>query len=214
VSGRGANHGQPHKMTPLLVLALCRALFALPDFPRVGPYWRALRALRVAALRRLPNVRVGRNVSISRGFYFWSRLELDIGEDCVIKEHVRLGVGTTHIDRPYFRCGPRTVILAHANIDCSGGVEVGSDTHVGRNCLVFSHTHDISSKTVRVLDAPETCAPVRIGDDVMIFSDVVILQGVTVGTGAVLAVRSVVTRDVPPYTIVAGTPAKPIGART
>jgi acetyltransferase-like isoleucine patch superfamily enzyme len=59
-----------------------------------------------------------------------------------------------------------------------------------------------------------TTSPVTIGDDVMIYSDVVILPGVTIGDGAVVAVRSVVTGDVEPYTVVAGVPARKIGERT
>ncbi|MBM4438733.1 MAG: hypothetical protein FJ029_16235 [Actinobacteria bacterium] len=47
----------------------------------------------------------------------------------------------------------------------------------------------------------------------MIYSDVVILPGVTIGTGAVVGVRAVVTKDVEPYTMVAGVPATPMGMR-
>ena len=64
-----------------------------------------------------------------------------------------------------------------------------------------------------MLDAPITVAPVAIGDDVMIYNDVVILPGVTIGNGAVVAIRSVVTRDVAPYAIVAGSPARVVGTR-
>ncbi|NBX47330.1 MAG: hypothetical protein EBT22_09120 [Chloroflexi bacterium] len=47
----------------------------------------------------------------------------------------------------------------------------------------------------------------------MIYNDVVILPGVTIGNGAVVAIRSVVTRDVAPYAIVAGSPARVVGTR-
>lgn len=60
-------------------------------------------------------------------------------------------------------------------------------------------------------DFPEfedTGGPVEIGDDVWIGDDVLLAHGVTVGTGAVIAARAVVTRDVPPYAIVAGVPAR------
>ena len=55
--------------------------------------------------------------------------------------------------------------------------------------------------------------PVRLGHDVWVGFGAVVLPGVSVGTGAVVAAGAVVSRDVPPYRIVGGTPAKPIGER-
>lgn len=55
--------------------------------------------------------------------------------------------------------------------------------------------------------------PVGIGSDVWVGSGAMILSGVTVGHGAVIAARAVVSRDVPPYTIVAGNPARPVRPR-
>lgn len=52
-----------------------------------------------------------------------------------------------------------------------------------------------------------------IGNDVWIGYEAVILAGVTIGDGAIIGTRSVVTKDVPPYTIVGGVPAKPIRKR-
>ena len=53
-------------------------------------------------------------------------------------------------------------------------------------------------------------APVRIGDKAWIGFNAIILKGVTVGEGAIVAAGAVVTKDVPPYTIVAGNPARVI----
>ena len=55
---------------------------------------------------------------------------------------------------------------------------------------------------------PETRGPVVIGPDVWLGTDVLILSGVTIGPGAILAARSVVTKDVPPYAVAAGSPAR------
>ncbi len=56
-------------------------------------------------------------------------------------------------------------------------------------------------------------APVIIGNDVWIGANVVIMNGVTIGHGAIIGATSVVTKDVPPYTIVAGSPARVIKSR-
>ena len=64
-----------------------------------------------------------------------------------------------------------------------------------------------------VADAWDTKGDIVIGNDVWIGYEAVILAGVTVGDGAIIGTRALVTRDVPPYTIVGGVPAKPIRTR-
>ena len=121
----------------------------------------------------------------------------------------------------------------HTYIRYMSKVEIGSGTTINRGCrLLASHFY----KDVRIVignhvavapevcllaaghnykkkDLPDTAASIIIGDYVWIGARSIILQGVTVGEGAVIAAGSVVTKDVPPYSIVAGAPAKVIKKR-
>lgn len=64
-----------------------------------------------------------------------------------------------------------------------------------------------------VADAWDNRGDIVVGNDVWIGYEAVILSGVTIGDGAIIGTRAVVTKDVPPYTIVGGVPAKPIRRR-
>ena len=65
----------------------------------------------------------------------------------------------------------------------------------------------------KVTEAWDNRGDIVIGNDVWIGYEAVILSGVTIGDGAIIGTRAVVTKDVPPYTIVGGVPAKPIRKR-
>lgn len=76
---------------------------------------------------------------------------------------------------------------------------------------IFFEEWDLDAKDVT--DAQDNKGDIVIGNDVWIGYEAVILAGVTIGDGAVIGTRAVVTKDVPPYTIVGGVPAKPIRKR-
>jgi acetyltransferase-like isoleucine patch superfamily enzyme len=87
-------------------------------------------------------------------------------------------------------------------------IHVGSNVSIGPEAVILTLGHDVQSP-----DFSDKGAPVTIGDRAAIFYRAIILPGVTIGEGAVVAAGAVVSRDVAPYTIVAGSPAKPIGTR-
>jgi acetyltransferase-like isoleucine patch superfamily enzyme len=114
-------------------------------------------------------------------------------------------------EAPEFVVGDRTFI-GH---NC--GFNVARSIRIGRHCLLATSVqiidmdgHPIEAEPRRSGEAPplDTIAPVVIGDDVWIGNGAMILKGVTVGDRAIVAARSVVTRDVPPDSIVAGNPAR------
>lgn len=82
-------------------------------------------------------------------------------------------------------------------------ITIGNDCALGPRVRVLSATHDH-----RRLDLPDTAASVTIGNNVWIGAGATILPGVSVGDGAVVAAGSVVSRDVAPFSIVAGNPAR------
>ncbi|MCW3039189.1 MAG: hexapeptide repeat-containing transferase [Solirubrobacterales bacterium] len=86
-----------------------------------------------------------------------------------------------------------------------GGIDIGDDVMIGPNVHLISSGHPLDPATRR---SAITTAPVRIGRGVWIGAGAMILQGVTVGEDAVVAAGAVVTRDVPPRTLVAGVPAQ------
>lgn len=100
--------------------------------------------------------------------------------------------------------GKRVFINSGCKFQDQGGIYIGDDALIGHNCVIATINH---------LEDPERrgdmmFAPVKIGNKVWIGANVTILPGVTVGDGAILAAGAVVTKDVAPYTIVGGVPAK------
>ena len=93
-------------------------------------------------------------------------------------------------------------------IDGRGGITIGRNAVIASHTLLITADHDPQSP-----DFGGRLAPIVIGDRVWLGSRVIILKGVTIGEGAVVAAGSVVHRDVDPWTIVSGVPAKPIGVR-
>jgi len=87
-------------------------------------------------------------------------------------------------------------------------IRIGNDLSIGPEAVILSIGHDPKSPVFS-----STGGEVIIGNYVWIAARVMILPGVNIGDGAVIAAGSVVTKDVAPYTIVAGVPAKHIGER-
>jgi maltose O-acetyltransferase len=125
-----------------------------------------------------------------------------IGARSLFKGELEL-TGSGGID--LFSVGEDTMVSGPLYVDLGASVRIGNRVHLGHHVVLLTVTHDIGPSEERC--GPPRIAPVLIEDGVWIASCVTILPGVTVGRGAVVAAGSVVRRDVPPDTLVAGVPA-------
>ena len=121
---------------------------------------------------------------------------VSVGEGSAVDRNCRIGAHT------YIGCYctlTRVTVGRYCSI--ANGVSIGPGEHP---------LDRVSTSAVFYTDAYEllTRAPCAIGNDVWIGSETIIRRGVTVGDGAVIGANSFVTRDVPPYAVVAGTPAR------
>lgn len=98
-------------------------------------------------------------------------------------------------------------------VNGEGGARFGDHVHLGHNVRIITANHNFRDTTELPYDDTRLRGDVVIGDCVWIGDNVVIVPGVTVGEGAILAAASVVTRDVEPMAIVGGAPAEVIGHR-
>lgn len=101
----------------------------------------------------------------------------------------------------------------HTDIGGRGGLKIGSEVMIGPYTQIITAGHNYSDIHTPISKQDIKCEPVIIEDDVWIGTHVVILPNVKIGKGAIVGAGSVVTKDVQPYTIVAGTPAKLIKYR-
>lgn len=93
-------------------------------------------------------------------------------------------------------------------LDARKKLTIGKNVTVAYDAIIWSLHHDYNS-----IDFRSVGAPVVIEDYAWICSRAIILPGVKIGKGAVVACGAIVTKDVPPFTVVAGIPAKIIGDR-
>ena len=91
-----------------------------------------------------------------------------------------------------------------------GPVTIGSHVNLAQGITVTALNHNFSESDKRIDEQGVSTTPVMIEDDVWIGANAVILPGVSIGTHSVVAAGAIVTKDVPPHSLVAGVPAKVI----
>lgn len=112
------------------------------------------------------------------------------------------------------KAGKSFAINRGAQLDGRGGLEIGDYVMVGPNAIIVSSEHIYEDLSRPMLTLGHRLKPTKIGSDVWIGAGAIVLGGVEIGEGAVIAAGAVVTRDVLPRNIVAGIPAKSIGERS
>lgn len=100
------------------------------------------------------------------------------------------------------KIGNRVVVMPGCLMMGAGGITIEDDVLIAANVQLISNNHDLDNRNII------TCKPVHIGRRAWIGAGSTILPGVTIGENSVVGAGSVVTKDVPPDTIVAGNPAK------
>ena len=104
--------------------------------------------------------------------------------------------------------GAYSHINRNSMLDARGGLVIGNHVSISHNVVLMSGGHKVNSRTFE-----GEHLPILIEDFVWIGVNAVVLKGVTIGRGAVVAAGAVVTKDVEPYSIVGGVPAIVIGHR-
>ena len=111
-------------------------------------------------------------------------------------------------ERRNLSVGKNSIVNQNCRLDSRGGVFIGDNVSISADVVVLTADHDY-----RTPNFAGQNKPVRIENFVFVGTRAMILPGVTLGEGAIVAAGAVVTRDVAPYAIVGGVPAKPIGER-
>ena len=113
------------------------------------------------------------------------------------------------VDYPWnFSIGDQSSIGEHAWIYCLDKITIGKNCCIGEDVRLLTGSHNVHAPTFDLVTKP-----ISIKDDVWIATGAYVLPGVTIGEGAVVGAGSVVTKDVEPWSVVAGNPAKFIKKR-
>jgi len=179
----------------------------------------ALRPVRLLRNRLLAKKLKVRKLSIGSGSYLLGLNCISMGEDLVAGEGLWLHAVTRYGDQ---RFHPRLVIGDHVRISrwshiaCTHSVTIGDHVLIGSKVMITDHNHGIFGACATSPNIPPAERPldrdrcVVIEANVWLGDGVVVCPGVTMGEGSVAGANAVVTTDVPPFTMVAGVPARPI----
>jgi acetyltransferase-like isoleucine patch superfamily enzyme len=111
------------------------------------------------------------------------------------------------------RIGKNTGIAAYCQFHAGAGIHIGCDVLIGPNVMIWSQSHVYDDGTKLIRSQGWKRQPVAIEDDVWVGAGAIILPGVRLARGSVVAAGAVVTESTEPYSVVAGVPARQIKSR-
>jgi acetyltransferase-like isoleucine patch superfamily enzyme len=109
--------------------------------------------------------------------------------------------------------GEHTFIGAFSIIGANAHIKIGKNVMIAQGVSIRDTDHAFSTTDIPMISQGITTSPIVIEDDVWIGYGAVVTKGITIGTGSIIAANAVVTKDVAPFSIVGGVPAKLIRTR-
>ncbi|HET7434382.1 MAG TPA: acyltransferase [Thermoanaerobaculia bacterium] len=163
--------------------------------------FRAL-LVRLAGARIAAKTSIGKRIEVrnARGITIGSRVELEHDVYLKLGRNARLTIGDY------------TFLGRGVEIDAEESVSIGAHTLLAPGVFITDHTHN-AARGLLLDQQGSRGGAVVIGNDVWIGAHAVVLHGVTIGDGAIVAAGAVVREEVKPYEIVGGVPARKIGER-
>lgn len=178
--------------------------------PAAGRENSGVRLFAVRALNYLTNHVICHVPSFAlRRFWYRRVLGIEFGERAGVHLNCYLWFyGRSGIRLSGGRIGANSRINRGCTLDFRGGLRIGDNVSVSAEVMILTSANLETSRT------HSEKRPVVVEDNVWIGARAIVMPGVTLGRGAVVAAGAVVMKDVPPLSIVFGTPARPVGSRT
>lgn len=155
--------------------------------------------------------KVGKNLLLSFKVPLTTpNLHMYFGDNCSINGYTTFGAAAIHEN-------PTLIVGNDSHIGYEVTISVGERVEIGDNCLISDrvfiadnngHPTDPMQRLSRQKVSPDEIGPVKIGNNVWIGYQSVIMKGVTIGDNSIVGANSVVIKNVPPNTVVAGNPSK------
>jgi acetyltransferase-like isoleucine patch superfamily enzyme len=140
--------------------------------------------------RRVMGLHLARSATVQMGVHLWS-------------------YGPGNLRRRAIRIGDRTIVNRGCTLDARDAVAIGNDVSISPEVVILTTQHGVDDPAFGL-----ESRPVVIEDNVFIGMRAIVMPGVRIGRAAVVAAGAVVTRDVAPFDIVAGVPARSVGRRS
>jgi acetyltransferase-like isoleucine patch superfamily enzyme len=150
---------------------------------------------------------VGKNVQIASDVFITGPKFI------TLKENVMIGAHSEIIPSADVVIGSNTQLGGHLYLVAGGNITIGKNVLLGPGCKIVAFSHNYQEADRSIMSQGTSCKGITIEEDVWIGANVVVLDGVTISRGAVVGAGAVVTKNVSPYSVVGGVPAKEIKKR-
>ena len=186
-----------YTLMPRVIFKLRYSLFGLHGIFRTI-YWRML------------GMSIGEKTRIPKIFVAWLH-QVSIGSNCRLEHHIYFHFDGIYHPGPSIKIGDHVFIGSGCEFNVRLSVLIGNNCLIASGCRFVDHDHDITG--INSFGEEDIKAAICLQDYVWIGANAIILKGVTIGNGAVIAAGAVVTKSIPSNEVWGGVPAKKIGQR-
>ena len=159
-----------------------------------------------AIVKRGRKIALGDNVVVERGVMLWvdaERSYITVGDDSYLSSHSILNTFDGWIT-----LGSNCTVNSYAILYGHGGLQIGNDVRIAPQVMIMPMNHIFADPSVSVRKQGIEAQGIVIEDDVWLGAGAVVLDGVTIGKGSIIGAGAVVSKNIPPYSVAVGVPAK------